>query len=144
MILYQKRTLVPAADVGAPGPLPHHLRGLSDASLADLPAALNAGAVTELDLANTGYVPVVIPDPVVFPVLTRPQLILGLKAVNRLAAMRTAVAGLPADDEAQVYFKEGAAFRRDDPRLEVIRLAAGTVTPTHLDNAFAAGAALAP
>lgn len=144
MILYQKRTLVPAADVGAPGPLPAHLRGLSDASLADLPAALSPGAITELGLANTGYVPVVIPDPVVFPVLTRPQLILGLKAVNRLAAMRSAAGGLPADDEAQVYFKEGSAFRRDDPRLEVVRLAAGTVTPTHLDNAFAAGGALAP
>ena len=52
--------------------------------------------------------------------------------------------GLPADDEAQVYFKEGSASRRDDPRLEVVRLAAGTVTPTHLDNAFAAGSALAP
>ena len=82
MILDQKRTLVPAADVGAPGPLPPYLRGLSDASLADLPAALSPGATIELDLANTGYVPGVIPDPVVFRVLTRPQLILGLKAVN--------------------------------------------------------------
>jgi len=144
MILYQQRTLVPAADVGVPGLLPRPLRGLSDASLADLPAALNAEAITELGLENTGYLPVDVPDPLVFAPLSRTQFVMGLKSVNRLAAMRTAANALPADDEVQIYFKEGHRFTRADPRLETLRVAAATVTDNHLDNAFVAGALVLP
>jgi hypothetical protein len=76
MIVYQQRTLDPAADVGTPGPLPLFLVGLADETLADLPAGLDVAAVEELGLANTGYLPVEVPDPAPDPVVLLPLVVL--------------------------------------------------------------------
>jgi len=113
--LYQRRTLVPAADVGQPGALPAALRGLSDASLADLPSALNAYAVTLLGLDNTGFVPVVVAD--VPGRVNRLQFITALQGLGFYAAVRTAVNGLAATDPISIYFLNTPSFGREDPRL---------------------------
>jgi hypothetical protein len=52
MPLYQRKTLSTDASVGEPGRLPATLRGLSDATLADL---------TPLGYPDTGYFPVIPP-----------------------------------------------------------------------------------
>ncbi|MCA6254049.1 MAG: hypothetical protein IM665_03185 [Phenylobacterium sp.] len=59
-MLYQRKTL-PDTNIGDPAPLPAELVGLSDASLADLSAAVPEAA-QELGYAGQGFFPVV-PDP---------------------------------------------------------------------------------
>ncbi len=60
MTLYQRKTL-PSILMGVPAPLPAELVGLSDASLADLSAAV-PDAAQELGYAGQGFFPVE-PDP---------------------------------------------------------------------------------
>lgn len=60
---YQRKTLVPLADVGPPGPLPGDLEGLADTSLADIELAVGTPAATELGYLNTGFFPVGAPVP---------------------------------------------------------------------------------
>jgi hypothetical protein len=60
MTLYQRKTL-PSILMGVPAPLPAELVGLSDASLADLSAAVPEAA-QELGYAGQGFFPVE-PDP---------------------------------------------------------------------------------
>jgi hypothetical protein len=59
-MLYQRKTL-PSILMGVPAPLPAELAGLSDASLADLSAAVPEAA-QELGYAGQGFFPVE-PDP---------------------------------------------------------------------------------
>lgn len=58
MILHQKIELATSAEIGAPGPLPLELRGLEDASLADLDWLDEA-----LGFRGFGFAPVEVPDP---------------------------------------------------------------------------------
>jgi len=59
-MLYQRKTL-PSTNMGNPAPLPAELVGLSDASLADLTAALGVAA-GELGFDGQGFFPVT-PEP---------------------------------------------------------------------------------
>jgi hypothetical protein len=141
MIKYQRRDLATATDEGQPNGLPHNLRGLSDGSLANLSAALDP---VPAEFAGKGFIPVVVPDPPVIPeTITRTQFILALKAASRLAAARTAVNALAADDPLQVWFFNTASFRRDDARVEAIRVILG-VTNAHVDAIFTAAGSMAP
>ncbi|MCA3505093.1 MAG: hypothetical protein IOD05_17940 [Rhodobacter sp.] len=65
-MLYQRKTL-PSTLIGDPAPLPAELVGLSDASLADLSAAVPEAA-QELGYAGQGFFPVQ-PDPPPPPVV---------------------------------------------------------------------------
>lgn len=115
MILYQKRTLAPPANVGNPAPLPQALVGLSDVSLADLPTALHPQAVAKLGLANTGYVPVVIVD--VPQTVTRLQLTTAFRDAGVYNAVANAINALPNTDPVKVYFLNAATFGRQDQRM---------------------------
>ena len=122
MLQYQKITVSTSANVGGPGPLPPMLRGLSDASLANLPAVLNAAAVAALGLADTGYVPVVTADvPVVTAdvpqVVTRLQFVTALQNAGSYGAVASAINALAVGDPVRLYFLNTAVFTRTDPRL---------------------------
>ena len=133
MILWQKRTLVPAANVGQPGPLPQFLVGLSALSLADLPTALNAAAVAALGLANTGYLMVIIDD--IPQVITRLQFITALQNAGSYAAVAAAIVAKPVADPVRIYFLETATFTRTDPRLLTFAGQMGQ-TPAQVDTIF--------
>jgi hypothetical protein len=115
MIQYQQIVVSTQANVGQPGALPAALRGLSDVSLANLPAALNPQAVALLNLADTGFVPVVTAD--VPQVVTRLQFITALQNAGSYAAVRTAILALPAIDPVSIYFLNTDNFTRTDQRL---------------------------
>ena len=116
MLQYQKITVSTSANVGGPGPLPPMLRGLSDASLANLPAVLNAAAaVAALGLADTGYVPVVTAD--VPQVVTRLQFVTALQNAGSYGAVASAINALAVGDPVRLYFLNTAVFTRTDPRL---------------------------
>jgi hypothetical protein len=53
-----QRTQLPSTKIGLPGPVPAELRGLTDASLADLSASI-PDAATQLGYAGQGFLPVV-------------------------------------------------------------------------------------
>jgi hypothetical protein len=63
MALYQRKTLVPLANVGPPAELPLDLQGLQDVSLADLPVAIGTPAATQLGYLNTGFFPAAVINP---------------------------------------------------------------------------------
>lgn len=68
MILYQRIVVSTGAHVGEPGTLDAHIAGFADtpaglAILANLPAALSAATITQLGLADTGFLPVEEADP---------------------------------------------------------------------------------
>lgn len=63
MIVYQRIAVSTGAHVGDAGPLPEHLVGLDEATLANLPAALNAATLQELGLEDTGFLPIEVADP---------------------------------------------------------------------------------
>lgn len=142
MLAYQRRTLNPVADVGPPGDLPRNLRGLSDASLANLPAALHPQAITALGYANTGFFPVEVADPVVIPeAVTRLQFTVALQAMGAYDNVAAAITAMPTNNPIKLYFLNAAVFRRDDERL----IAFGTYmnqSAAQVDAIFVAAAAV--
>ena len=60
-MLYQRKTLSTGENIGKPAALPLELVGLTDASLADLSAAVSLAA-PELGYEDQGFMPVS-PDP---------------------------------------------------------------------------------
>lgn len=141
MILYQQKTLSTSANVGVPGPLPAMLRGLSDVSLANLPAALNPAAVAALGLADMGFVPVITAD--VPQVVNRLQFVTALQNAGSYAAVATAINALPQTDVVRLYFINTPLFTRTDPRLLAFAAAMGQ-SAAQVDAAFTAAAAIAP
>ncbi|MFY8164324.1 MAG: hypothetical protein ACOVKC_08820 [Brevundimonas sp.] len=140
MILYQKRTLSPAANVGDPGPLPAFLVGLADVSLADLPAALDPGAVVQLGLTNTGYLPVDVPDPVVVPAkVSMMQAQLALAGAGLLDDVETAIAG--ADTVTQIYWRTASDLHRQHPLVLTLAGALG-LTSEQVDDLFIAAVSI--
>jgi hypothetical protein len=62
-MLYQRILVSDQSHVGEPAELPVELVGLDDATLANLPAALDPEAVQQLGYTDTGFVPYVPPPP---------------------------------------------------------------------------------
>lgn len=60
---YQRIVVSTGALIGAPGPLPEHLVGLENETLANLSAALSPATIAQLDLADTGFLYVADPVP---------------------------------------------------------------------------------
>ena len=141
MLQYQKITVSTSANVGGPGPLPPMLRGLSDASLANLPAVLNAAAVAALGLADTGYVPVVTAD--VPQVVTRLQFVTALQNAGSYGAVASAINALAVGDPVRLYFLNTAVFTRTDPRLLAFATSMAQ-SAAQVDTLFTAAAALIP
>lgn len=139
MILYQQIVVSTAANVGVPGPLPAMLRGLSDASLANLPAALNPAAVAALGLADTGYTPVVTAD--VPQTVNRLQFVTALQNAGKYNAVSTSIAALLVTDPTRIYFTQALNFGRQDPRLLAFAASQGQ-TAAQMDALFTAAAAL--
>lgn len=90
---YQRIVVSTGALVGAPGELPINLVGLDPDTLANLPAHLSPATLAQLDLADTGFLPVADPPPppppppTVVPVLTFKRL---LTAAERISIRTTA------------------------------------------------------
>jgi hypothetical protein len=138
MILYQKRTLSPPADVGDPGPLPAFLVGCRHDILADLPAHFTPAAVAELGMTNTGYVPVDVPDPIVVPgQVSKMQACLALHAAGLLDDVEAAVAG--AGGTTAIYWANASYLHRDHPVVLGLATALG-LTSAQVDDLFVAAA----
>ena len=137
MLQYQKITVSTSANVGGPGPLPVALRGLSDASLANLPAALDPQAVALLGLADTGFLPVVTAD--VPQSVNRLQFVTALQNAGKFAAVNTAINALAATDPTRIYFLNTHNFGRQDARLTAFATAMGQ-SAAQVDALFTAAA----
>lgn len=108
---YQRVVVSTGANVGAPGPLPEELMGLSDATLANLPAALPEATLAQLGYTNAGFLPVADPPP------ATPRIISHYDFLNRFtSAERVAIRG--STDGAVVdlmdMMREAAAVNLDD------------------------------
>jgi len=111
MILYQQRTLVPAAAVGVAAPLPGNLAHLSDAQLADLDATLGRIAAKALGYGGQGFVAV--PDPLarwLHKAIVKRRLTAAERIAIRAAALSDPIIGDFMDllDSADLVFLDDA------------------------------------
>lgn len=141
MIQYQQIKVSTSANVGQPGPLPAMLVGLSDASLANLPVALNAAAVAALGLADTGFLPVVTAD--VPQRVNRLQFVTALQNAGSYTAVAAAINALAVGDPVRLYFTNTPIFTRTDPRLLAFA-ASMAQSAAQVDAVFTAAALIAP
>ncbi len=97
---YQRILVADQSEIGEPGPLPPELVGLSDESLADLSAALNADACDVLGFTGQGFLPVPDPEPP-----APPRNISAIAFKQRLTgAERRAIRAASATDEVIADF----------------------------------------
>jgi hypothetical protein len=116
-MLYQRKTL-PDTLMGAPAPLPAELVGLSDASLADLSAAVPEAA-QELGYAGQGFFPVV-PDPPPPPVVDELNKIDFLRLFTQAEriAIRQAAKVNPVVEDYQAMLDAATIIRLSDPDIQ--------------------------
>ena len=116
-MLYQRKTL-PSTLIGDPAPLPAELVGLSDASLADLSAAVPEAA-QELGYAGQGFFPVV-PDPPPPPVVDELNKIDFLRLFTQAEriAIREAAADNPLISDYQHMLDAATVVRLSDPDIQ--------------------------
>jgi len=132
MQLWQRKTLA-GDNVGEPGPLPDELVGLDIETLTDL-----SWVDPALGYADTGFVPVDIPDPVEVPQsISRMQAKQALLAAGQLSAVEAAMASAPP--AVQIYWSDASHFHRDHPVLEQMGQALG-MSSDDLDQLFIAAA----
>lgn len=137
---YQRVTLAPSADVDVPAPLPADLLGLTDDSLADVPAAIGTEAATQLGYLNTGFLPVADPPPPTPPVVvTNAQLRIALSDAALLDDMNTAVSASP-DPNDDIRWVFNNAFNINDPIIIAAMNSVGINRPA----IFAAAQAVPP
>lgn len=138
MIVYQRVELVPPADVGPPNPLPADLVGLDDASLADVTAAIGVDAATQLGYLNTGFLPVVFPDPPQPITVTNSQLRIALSDAGLLDDVDAAVALEPVS--TQIRWQYNSLFSQSAAWVVALFVTAGVP----LEPTFAAAQAIPP
>lgn len=88
MSIFQQINVATQANIGAPGPLPSFLVGLSDATLADLSARLDAATMASphlAPLAGMGFVRVADPPPPALRWITPYQFLQRFTAAERIA-----------------------------------------------------------
>lgn len=154
MIYWQRIVVSTQALVGDPGELPVHVQGLDAVTLMNLPAAFGADTLTQLDLLDTGFLPVELPAPPPPLVVSRMQLQRQLLREARtdggdgslLDEIEAAVAAQEATGTVQgrdlgLYWKETSEFHRDHPALLAFTAVLG-ITPERLGEIFAAAALL--
>ncbi|MCA6236810.1 MAG: hypothetical protein IM651_03360 [Phenylobacterium sp.] len=117
MSLYQRKTL-PSTLLGDPAPLPAALVGLSDASLADLSAALGVAA-QELGFDGQGFFPFTPPPPPPAPVdeLNKIDFLRLFTQAERIA-IREAAAVNPLIADYQHMLDAATVVRRSDPDIQ--------------------------
>lgn len=122
MTNYQRITVSTGAEIGEPAPLPADLMGLTDDSLADLSAALNAEACEQLGYAGQGFLPVadpepepVVPEEVPMYKVTRLLITMGL-----LDTVEAALAGIPGVEGkiARPNWQRAPNMVRSDPLVQ--------------------------
>jgi hypothetical protein len=116
-MLYQRKTL-PSTLMGDPAPLPAALVGLSDASLADLSAALGVAA-DETGFAGQGFFPFT-PDPPPPPVVDELNKIDFLRLFTQAEriAIREAAADNPLISDYQHMLDAATVVRLSDPDIQ--------------------------
>lgn len=137
VIRYQRVALPGNIPVGDPGSLPADLEGLDDVSLADLTAAIGVPAATQLGYLDTGFLPVVFPDPPSRVPVTNSQLRIALFDAFLLDDVEAAVALLPQD--VQIRWQYNSVFSVDQAVIVTIFTAALIDDPTR-QAVFAAAA----
>lgn len=141
MIRYQRIVVSTQATVGPLGALPRELYGLTDGSLANLPAALDPYVITLLGFADTGFLPVTTPD--VPQSVNRLQFVTALQNAGSYATVAAAINALPATDLIRLYFANTAMFIRSDDRLLALATAVGQ-NAAQVDALFTAADQIAP
>ena len=116
-MLYQRKTL-PSTLMGDPAPLPAELVGLSDASLADLSAAVPEAA-QELGYAGQGFFPVQ-PDPPPPPVVDELNKIDFLRLFTQAEriAIRQAAKVNPVVEDYQAMLDAATIIRLSDADIQ--------------------------
>ena len=116
-MLYQRKTL-PSTNMGDPAPLPEALVGLSDASLADLSAALGVAA-QELGFDGQGFFPVTPEPPPPPPVdeLNKVDFLRLFTQAERIA-IRQAAAVNPLIADYQDMLDAASMVRLSDPDMQ--------------------------
>src|SRR3954462_6404643 len=110
--MYQRKTLVPLADVGLPGNLPPDLDGLADSSLADIETAVGVAAATQLGYLNTGFF--LVPTPPIETSVTQVQYRLGADSLGHLTLLAGSASAAGGEIEirwdSQVVIAPGEAW----------------------------------
>ena len=116
-MLYQRKTL-PSTNMGNPAPLPAELVGLSDASLADLTAALGVAA-GELGFDGQGFFPVTPPPPEPEPVdeLHKVDFLRLFTQAERIAIRQAAKVNLVVEDY-QAMLDNAEVIHLSDPDIQ--------------------------
>lgn len=141
MVEYQRKTLIPLADVGVPGLLPADLLGLADESLADLPLAVGVEACAELGYLNTGFFPVGTPDPPGGVFVSTVQLRIATNDLGFLPTIEAAAAGMPLNE--QIRFQYSSAFSRTMAVVVALQIASG-LSEADFDDIFALAQTIDP
>ena len=117
-MLYQRKTL-PSTLMGDPAPLPAALVGLSDASLADLTAALGVAA-SELGFDGQGFFPFT-PDPPPPPPVDELNKVDFLRLFTQAEriAIRQAATAHPTIADYQAMLDAATIVRLSDPDMQV-------------------------
>lgn len=136
---YQRKTLAPLADVGSPAPLPQDLFGLTDASLADVEAAIGTPAATQLGYLNTGFFPVVVPAPIPPQAVTQVQYRLAADDLGHLADLTDAATNLGGDH--LIRWQTQVVLQPTDQWLIDIAITEAGLTQAEYDAIFAAALA---
>jgi len=116
-MLYQRKTL-PDTNMGDPAPLPAELVGLSDASLADLSAALGVAA-DETGFAGQGFFPFTPEPPPPPPVdeLHKVDFLRLFTQAERIA-IRQAAKVNPVVEDYQAMLDAATIIRLSDPDIQ--------------------------
>jgi len=118
MTLYQRKTL-PDALMGDPAPLPAELVGLSDASLADLSAALGVAA-EETGFAGQGFFPFTPEPPPPAPVdeLHKVDFLRLFTQAERIAIRQAAKVNQVVEDYQDMLDASPGKVRLSDPDIQ--------------------------
>lgn len=114
MSTYQRIVVSTGQPNGAPGPLPRFLEGLKDTSLANLPAVLDPGAIAQLGLEDTGFLPVADPPGPAPRSVTRVVFVRRISTAKR-QAIRTARATDALVDDIWEIIQWSELINLDDP-----------------------------
>jgi hypothetical protein len=137
-LFYQRKTLVPLANVGPVAQLPANILGLADSSLANLPLAIGTPAATELGYLNTGFFPDV--PPIVNPTVGNGAFRVALRRAGLQANFQSGVNSL--GNEFKDWYDNQPTFTVGDGFVTAVVAAAGGALPAQIAAIFVVAAGL--
>jgi hypothetical protein len=137
---YQRKTLVPLANVGLPGPVPHDLDGLMDVSLADVTLAVGVPAATQLGYLNTGFFPV--PAPPTGVTVNAGAFRVALRRAGVQVQFQNAVNAL--GNEFKDWYDHQPTFTLGDVFITAVGVQAGGAVQSGMAANFAVAASAQP